>query len=75
MKYVKSINPLGINLTHQKIYEVIHFFTSDWSKLTYHVIINDVGVESTYDDKWFEDVTAEVRESKINQILDESSMY
>ena len=75
MKYVKSINPLGVNLTYQKIYEVIRFFTSDWSKLTYHVIINDLGDETTYDDLWFEDVTAEVRESKINQILDESSMY
>ena len=68
------MNPLGVNLTYQKIYEVIRCWTSDWSKLTYHVIINDLGDETTYDDLWFEDVTAEVRESKINQILDESSV-
>lgn len=75
MKYVKCVNPLAINLTYQKVYEVLRFFTSDWSKLTYHVIINDLGDETTYDDLWFEDADAEVRESKINQILDESSMY
>ena len=40
------MNPLGVNLTYQKIYEVIRYWTSDWSKLTYRVIINDLGVET-----------------------------
>ena len=73
MKFVKCVNPLPINLTYQKIYEVIRHWTSDWSKLTYHVIINDVGVESTYEfqpltDKWFEDATAEIRQNKLEQL-------
>lgn len=77
MKYVKCVNPLAINLTYQKVYEVISFFTSDFSKLTYYVIINDLGVESTYMDEFdhdrilFEDVTAEVRDNKINDILND----
>lgn len=68
MKYVKCMNPLGVNLTYQKIYEVIRFYTSDWSKLTYHVIINDQGVETTYDELWFEDATAEIRQNKLEQL-------
>ena len=68
MKYVKCMNPLGVNLTYQKIYEVIRFYTSDWSKLTYHVIINDLGVESTYDDLWFEDADAEIRQNKLEEL-------
>ena len=68
MKFVKCVNPLGVNLTHQKIYEVIHSWTSDWSNLTYHVIINDVGVECTYDMVWFEDADAEVRQNKLEQL-------
>ena len=68
MKYVKCINPLGVNLTYQKIYEVIRFYTSDWSKLTYHVIINDQGVETTYDELWFEDATAEIRQNKLEEL-------
>ena len=68
MKFVKCVNPLGVNLTHQKIYEVILCWTSDWSNLTYHVIINDVGVECTYDDLWFEDATAEVRQNKLEEL-------
>lgn len=68
MKFVKCINPLAINLTYQKVYEVILYWTSDWSKLTYHVIVNDIGVEATYDDLWFEDATAEVRQNKLEQL-------
>ena len=68
MKYVKCMNPLGVNLTYQKIYEVIRFYTSDWSKITYHVIINDQGVETTYDDLWFEDATAEIRQNKLEEL-------
>ena len=68
MKFVKCVNPLAINLTYQKVYEVILYWTSDWSKLTYHVIINDLGVETTYDDLWFEDATAEVRQNKLEQL-------
>ena len=68
MKYVKCMNPLGVNLTYQKIYEVIRFYTSDWSKLTYHVIINDQGVETTYDELWFEDATAEIRQNKLEEL-------
>jgi hypothetical protein len=68
MKYVKCINPLGVNLTYQKVYEVILYWTSDWSKLTYHVIVNDEGLEATYDDLWFEDASAEVRQNKLEQL-------
>ena len=68
MKYVKCMNPLGVNLTYQKIYEVIRFYTSDWSKITYHVIINDQGVETTYDELWFEDATAEIRQNKLEEL-------
>ena len=62
------MNPLGVNLTYQKIYEVIRFYTSDWSKITYHVIINDQGVETTYDELWFEDATAEIRHNKLEEL-------
>ena len=68
MKYVKCINPLGVNLTYQKIYEVIRSWTSDWSNLTYHVIVNDVGLETTFDMLWFEDASAEVRQNKLEQL-------
>ena len=68
MKYVKCINPLGVNLTYQKIYEVIRFYTSDWSKLTYHVIVNDLGDEVTFDMVWFEDADAEIRQNKLEEL-------
>lgn len=69
MKYVKCMNPLGVNLTHQKIYEVIRYWTSDWSNLTYIILINDVGVECTYDiHTWFEDADAEIRQNKLEEL-------
>lgn len=68
MKYVKCMNPLGVNLTYQKIYEVIRFYTSDWSKLTYHVIVNDLGDEVTFDMVWFEDADAEIRQNKLEEL-------
>lgn len=48
MKYIKCINPLVINLTYGKIYEVISLSTSDWSNVTYVRILNNNGVEVTY---------------------------
>ena len=73
--WVKCINKLGSNLTYGKIYEVIKSSTSSWSGVTYARIINDDGVSSVYDisspTKWFEDATAEVRENKINSILND----
>jgi len=68
MKYVKCVNPFAINLTYQKIYDVIRSWTSDWSNLTYHVIVNDVGLETTFDMLWFEDASAEVRQNKLEQL-------
>ena len=78
MKYVKCVNPLAVNLTYQKLYEVISLSTSDWSNVTYVRILNDNGVEVTYDISpsigdiskiWFEDATADIRDNKINSIL------
>lgn len=68
MKYVKCINPLGVNLTHQKIYEVKRSWISDWSNLTYHVIVNDLGDEVTFDMVWFEDADAEIRQNKLEEL-------
>jgi hypothetical protein len=72
MKYVKCVNPLAVNLTYQKVYEVKRYWISDWCNLTYIIITNDVDFECTYViHTWFEDATAEVRQSKINQILND----
>ena len=72
MNWVKCVNPLAINLTYQKVYEVKRYWKSDWSKLTYIILTNDADFECTYDiHTWFEDATAEVRQSKINQILND----
>lgn len=49
MKWVKCVNPLAINLTYQKIYEVKSSWLSDWSNLTYIIIVNDADFECTYD--------------------------
>jgi hypothetical protein len=69
MKYVKCVNPLAINLTYQKVYEVKRSWKSDWSKLTYIIIINDADFECTYDiHTWFEDATAEVRQNKLKEL-------
>ena len=69
MKYVKCVNPLAINLTYVKVYEVKSLYISDWSNLTYIILINDVGVECTYDiHTWFEDATAEVRQNKLKEL-------
>ena len=69
MKWVKCVNPLAINLTYQKIYEVKSSWLSDWSNLTYIIIVNDADFECTYDiHTWFEDATAEVREEKLKQL-------
>lgn len=68
MKYVKCINPLGVNLTYQKIYEVKRSWISDWSNLTYHVIVNDLGDEVTFDMVWFEDADAEIRQNKLEEL-------
>ena len=72
MKYVKCVNPLAVNLTYQKVYEVKRYWISRWSNLTYIILINDADFECTYDvNTWFKDATAEVRDNKINTILDE----
>jgi hypothetical protein len=72
MKYVKCVNPLAVNLTYQKVYEVKRYWISDWCNLTYIIITNDVDFECTYViHTWFEDATVEIRQNKINQILDD----
>jgi hypothetical protein len=69
MKWVKCVNPLAINLTYQKIYEVKSSWLSDWSNLTYIIIVNDADFECTYDiHTWFEDATAKVRDNKLNEL-------
>jgi hypothetical protein len=69
MKYVKCVNPLAINLTYQKVYEVKSLYISDWSNLTYIILINDADFECTYDiHTWFEDATAEVRQNKLKEL-------
>lgn len=69
MKWVKCVNPLAINLTYQKIYEVKSSWLSDWSNLTYIIIVNDADFECTYDiHTWFEDATTEIREEKLKQL-------
>ena len=69
MKFVKCVNPLAVNLTYQKVYEVKRSWTSDWSNLTYIILINDADFECTYDiHTWFEDATAEVRQNKLKEL-------
>ncbi len=69
MKYVKCVNPLAVNLTYQKVYEVKSLYVSDWSNLTYIIITNDVDFECTYViHTWFEDATVEVRENKLKEL-------
>ena len=75
MKWVRCVNKLGHGVTYGKIYKVIKSYSPDWSGITYARIINDDGVSSVYDisspTKWFEDATAEVRENKINSLLND----
>jgi hypothetical protein len=69
MKYVKCVNPLAVNLTYQKVYEVKRYWISDWCNLTYIIITNDVDFECTYViHTWFEDATVEVRENKLKEL-------
>jgi hypothetical protein len=69
MKYVKCVNPLAINLTYQKVYEVKRSWKSDWSKLTYIILTNDADFECTYDiHTWFEDATVEIRQNKLEEL-------
>jgi hypothetical protein len=69
MNWVKCVNPLAINLTYQKVYEVKRYWKSDWSNLTYIILINDADFECTYDiHTWFEDATAEVRQNKLKEL-------
>ena len=77
MKWVRCVNKLGHGFTYNKIYEVKNYF--DWNGLKYIELIDDDGRITTYDmfpshpnDKiWFEDATAEVRENKINSIIND----
>ena len=77
MKWVKCINKLGMSLTYGKIYEVKAYY--DWNNLKYIELIDDEGILVTYDmfqshpnDKiWFEDATADIRDNKINSILND----
>ena len=77
MKWVRCVNKLGHGFTYNKIYEVKNYF--DWNGLKYieliddndRLILQDMFPSHPNARLWFEDATAEVRENKINSILDE----
>lgn len=76
MKWVKCINRLGIALTYGKIYEVKAYY--DWNNLKYIELIDDddrlitIDMFTSHNAKiWFEDATAEIRNNKINSILND----
>lgn len=70
----KDDNIVKPTITTGKIYEVVEYLIEMGEE--YIKITNNSGnivlYAMTYDRIWFEDVTAEVRDNKINQILDES---
>lgn len=77
MKWVRCVSKLGHGFTYDKIYEVRNYY--DFKGQKYIELIDDDGRINTCDmfkshpnDRiWFEDATAEIRENKINSILDE----
>ncbi len=74
MKWIKCVIKHAANLTYDKIYEVQESHYSDWSGNTYGKIINDSGKLVEYDisnEYFFIDATPEVRQMKINQILND----
>lgn len=78
MKWVRCVyNGAYETLTIGKVYEVLSFgypiFNNSNNKVSLS-ILNDLGVKSNWfeqigDKVWFEDVTAEIRDNKINQVL------
>lgn len=72
MRWVKCVIEHASNLTYNKIYEVKESRYSDWSGCTYGKIINDSGELVEYDisnEIFFENAIYEIREQKLNQIL------
>ena len=86
MKWVKYILNVDPKLTIDKTYKVIEYFVEDGEEYVkiitdngklilyaiYAGVINSAGAINSERGriKWFEDVTNEVREKKINSILD-----
>jgi hypothetical protein len=79
MKWVKCVyNNTYVSdipvITVGKVYKVLHNYGE--ANETVIVIYNDMGEESYWsmiaadDNIWFEDVTVEIRDNKINAILD-----
>lgn len=70
----KDDNIVKPTITTGKIYEVVEYLIEMGEE--YIKITNNSGnivlYAMRYDRIWFEDVTSEVRDNKINQILDES---
>ena len=70
----KDDNIVKPTITTGKIYEVVEYLIEmgeEYIKITNNsgnIVLYAIG----YDRIWFEDVTAEVRDNKINQILNES---
>jgi hypothetical protein len=76
MKWVKCLYNGSIytnRLTREKIYEVLEVYNNDDSTSSIRIIMDD-GVSNIFymigfEYAWFLDVTAEVRDKKINDIL------
>lgn len=76
MKWVRCVyNGDYSDITVGKIYEVLNVNTLDNDVVIN--IVNDLGRKDYWSMKginneiWFEDITAEIRDNKINQILNE----
>lgn len=76
MKWVRCVNNSDYaDVTVGKVYEVIDFTEGEFhaASRTRIGIINDFGILDHWlmelDIIWFEDVTAEIRDNKINQIF------
>jgi hypothetical protein len=78
MKWVRCLynNPYALgqaDITVGKVYKVLYNYGED--NETIIIIYNDLGKESYWSmlgadgRTWFEDVTAEIRDNKINQVL------
>lgn len=73
MKWVKCIySDTDYDITVGKVYKVLRSYGEDNETIK---IYNDLGKEGYWsmlvdDNIWFEDVTAEIRDNKINEILD-----
>ena len=77
MKWVKCVNKTGYGFTYDKIYQVKNYF--DWNGLKYIELLDDDDRPITIDmfashpnaKMWFEDATVDIRNNKINSILND----